>query len=134
MQFQTKLFILALLSFLFCFSGCSQEIEIEIIKGDIVNKNYTYNDKGFVISPYGKINIKTHSFYIDNKLTKLKKNTANGFIEYSLNELRDDQNFIKMLGIDTLYHKTKKFEDKVIHKDTTYFKISTKEVHIHIAK
>lgn len=133
MQYQTKLHILVLISFIFYFSSCKPIIKIQVIKGQIIDNNYSYNNNdGFINSPYGKINIKTLSYYTNKKLDKIEKNTVNGFIEYSGKDLSRDIKLIKEYDIDTIYNENKTYKEKKISNDSTFLKLKNDEVIIYI--
>lgn len=84
MKYPIKLSII--ISFLLI--SCSvKKIDFEIICAEKVDENYSYNPIGFIKNNYGKLNIKTISYY--DKKGKLKKvlwNRANGFMEYTSSE------------------------------------------------
>lgn len=102
MKYLIKLNILIALNFLVF--ACSSTKK-QLIKGKIVSDKYAYNANGFVNSPFGKVAIKTHSYYKKSKLVKTLLNKPEGFLEYTIEDLKKDTLLINYLNIDTILKK-----------------------------
>ena len=87
--------------------SCNAINNKQLIYGQIVTENYHYNQNRFVNSPFGRITIRTHSYYTNQKLTKLLSNHPEGFLEYSLEDLKKDTLLLNHFSIDTLYNLKK---------------------------
>ena len=119
MKYLTKLSII--ISFLL--TNCSvKKNDFKIIYAEKVNGNYSYNSTGFIKSNYGKLNIKTISYYDkQGKLKKILWNRANGFIEYTLSELKDDVVLLNSFDLDTIFHDKKYIDYTKEEKNDTIF-------------
>ena len=111
MKYQIKLSIF--ISFLLI--NCSvKETEFEIICTKKVSKEYSYNSIGFIENSYGKLNIKTISHYDkEGKLKEVFWNRSNGFLKYTLSELKNDVALLNSFDIDTIFYLS---NDEVIIK------------------
>ena len=100
MKYQIKLSIF--ISFLLISSV--KETEFEIICTKKVSKEYSYNPIGFIENSYGKLNIKTISHYDkEGKLKEVFWNRSDGFLKYTLSELKNDVALLNSFDIDTIY-------------------------------
>ena len=80
---------------------------------------------GFIESDYGKLNIKTISYYDkEGKLKKVLYNRANGFLEYTLSELKSDIALLNSLQVDTLFTDKKYISYIKEEKNDTIFYLS----------
>ena len=125
MKYQIKLSIF--ISFLLI--NCSvKETEFEIICTKKVSKEYSYN-------PIGFINIKTISHYDkEGKLKEVFWNRSNGFLKYTLSELKNDVALLNSFDIDTIYSDKKYISYIKEKKNDTIFYLSNDEVIIEIKK
>lgn len=93
----------------FLLIGCNtQKSDFKVIQTERVGKDYQYNPDGFIENNYGRLLIKTISHY--DKQGKLKGvfwNRANGFLEYTPLELKEDVVLLRSLDIDTIYSDKK---------------------------
>ncbi|WP_281991312.1 hypothetical protein [Aquimarina aggregata] len=128
MRIQIKLYILVLISI--TFYSYKSINNAEIIKGHLVSEDYMYNPNGFIQSPFGRINIKTHSFYKNKRLQIVLENRSEGFLEYTIEDLRNDTLLLNQYKIDTLFNDTKQFETytKQIRNDTVFYKSKKDEI------
>ncbi len=130
MKNKTKLLILNILIISFISTlllSCSKKHnEKIIIEGSIVSDVYQYNIDGFMNTPYGKITIFTQSYFKNGKLYRLLCNRANGFLEYSIEDLRKDTQLYNSLNIDSLFIKNEekflKYKISTFRNDTTFYK------------
>ncbi|GIJ94241.1 hypothetical protein CAPN002_14590 [Capnocytophaga stomatis] len=115
----------------FTLISCSvKKVEFKIISAEKTGENYSYNPIGFIKSGYGKLNINTISHY--DKAGKLKKilwNRANGFVEYTLSELKNDAILLSSFNIDTIF-SDKKYINYIKEKknDTIFYVLDNKIV------
>ena len=132
MKYQIKLSIF--ISFLLI--NCSvKETEFEIICTKKVSKEYSYNPLGFIENSYGKLNIKTISHYDkEGKLKEVFWNKSNGFLKYTLSELKNDVALLNSFDIDTIYSDKKYISYIKEKKNDTIFYLSNDEVIIEIKK
>ena len=130
MKYQTKLVTQGLSAYLVCILllSCSKKKnEIKsVIAGNIIDGYLEYNPDGFINTPYGRVNIKTQSYYKNGKLVNLEWNRANGFLPYSIEYLRSDTRLYKSFKIDSLFSKEKEkileYKTKIIRNDTIFYK------------
>ena len=118
MKYQIKLSIF--ISFLLI--NCSvKETEFEIICTKKVSKEYSYNSIGFIENSYGK-------------LKEVFWNRSNGFLKYTLSELKNDVALLNSFDIDTIYSDKKYISYIKEKKNDTIFYLSNDEVIIKIKK
>ena len=118
MKYQIKLSIF--ISFLLI--NCSvKETEFEIICTKKVSKEYSYNSIGFIENSYGK-------------LKEVFWNRSNGFLKYTLSELKNDVALLNSFDIDTIYSDKKYISYIKEKKNDTIFYLSNDEVIIEIKK
>ena len=132
MKYQIKLSIF--ISFLLI--NCSvKKTEFEIICTKKVSKEYSYNPLGFIENSYGKLNIKTISHYDkEGKLKEVFWNRSDGFLKYTLSELKNDVALLNSFDIDTIYSDKKYISYIKEKKNDTIFYLSNDEVIIEIKK
>ena len=108
------------------FANCSvKNTDFQIISTERVTEKYSYNPMGFIESDYGKLNIKTISYYDkEGKLKKVLYNRANGFLEYTLSELKSDSALLNSLQVDTLFTDKKYISYIKEEKNDTIFYLS----------
>ena len=100
-----------------------------------VSKEYSYNSIGFIENSYGKLNIKTISHYDkEGKLKEVFWNKSNGFLKYTLLELKNDVALLNSFDIDTIYSDKKYISYIKEKKNDTIFYLSNDEVIIEIKK
>jgi len=129
-----KTFI-AILMLSLAFFSCSSTNKRQLIKGELVGENYYYNQNGFVNAPFGRVTIKTHVYYTNQKLTKLLSNHPEGFLEYSLNDLKQDTLLLNHFSIDTVYNLKKiGLNKKITRNDTIFYKLKNNSILISIKK
>ena len=131
-KYQIKLSIL--ISFLLI--NCSvKKTELEIIRAKKVSENYSYNPMGFIENNYRKLNIKNISHYDkEGKLKEVLWNKPNGFLKYTLSELKNDVALLNSFDIDMIYID-KKYIGYIKEKwNDTVFYLSDDEVIIEIKK
>lgn len=114
---------------IFCFLiSCSQNNDALqfIVEGYIVGEGYEYNPLGFIDSPYGRVNIVTHSSFENGKLVNVSWNRANGALDYSLEDLKNDPKLYQSFNVDSIFNKNKKklhnYSTKTIRNDTIFWK------------
>lgn len=114
----------------FILISCSvKKVEFTVICTEKISQNYSYNPIGFIKSSYGKLNINTISYYDKSgKLKKILWNRANGFIEYTLSELKDDTTLLNSFEIDTIFSDKKYINYMKEKKNDTIFYVSDNEV------
>jgi hypothetical protein len=116
----------------FLLIGCSApKSDFKVIKTEKVGKGYQYNPNGFIENNYGRFLIKTISNY--DKQGKLKEfflNRANGFLEYTPSELKEDIALLKSLDIDTIYSDKKYISYIKEKKNDTIFYLSNNKIMI----
>ena len=118
MKYQIKLSIF--ISFLLI--NCSvKETEFEIICTKKVSKEYSYNPIGFIENSYGK-------------LKEVFWNRSDGFLKYTLSELKNDVALLNSFDIDTIYSDKKYISYIKEKKNDTIFYLSNDEVIIEIKK
>ena len=114
----------------FLLIGCSTpNSDFKVIQTEIVSKDYQYNPNGFIENNYGRLLIKTISHY--DKQGKLKGffwNRANGFLEYTSSELKEDIALVKSLDIDTIYSDKKYIGYIKEKKNDTIFYLSNNKI------
>lgn len=108
------------------FANCSvKNTDFQIISTERVTENYSYNPMGFIESDYGKLNIKMISYYDkEGKLKKVLYNRTNGFLEYTLSELKSDSTLLNSLQVDTLFTDKKYISYIKEEKNDTIFYLS----------
>jgi len=104
-----------------------------IIEGDLILSGYGYsfNPNGFINTPYGKVNISTMAYFKNDKLINLLWNRPNGFLEYSIEYLRNDPKLYLSFNVDSLFSKNEiKFLDykSTIRNDTIFYKKNKKVI------
>ena len=115
----------------FLLIGCNtQKSDFMVIQTERVGKDYQYNSNGFIENNYGRLLIKTISHY--DKQGKLKGvfwNRANGFLEYTPLELKEDVVLLESLDIDTIY-SDKKYISYIKEKknDSIFYLLNNKIV------
>jgi len=127
MKYLIKLNILFALNFLVF--GCSSTKK-QLINGKIVSDKYAYNANGFVNSPFGKVAIKTHSYYKKSKLVKTLLNKPEGFLEYTIEDLKKDTLLINYLKIDTIFSKKRICLIQKKRNDTIFCKNSKNNISV----
>ena len=114
----------------FLLIGCSTpNSDFKVIQTEIVSKDYQYNPNGFIENNYGRLLIKTISRY--DKQGKLKGvlcNRADGFLEYTPSELKEDIALVKSLDIDTIYSDKKYIGYIKEKKNDTVFYLSNNKI------
>jgi len=128
MKYLIKIYTLIILS-IFCLLiySCTNTNEMEfIIEGSVVDESYAYNPFGFINSPYGRVNIITHSSFEDGRLINLSWNRANGALDYSLNDLKNDPKLYKSFNVDSMFRENKKrfidYSENIVRNDTIFLK------------
>ena len=110
----------------FLLIGCNtQKSDFMVIQTERVGKDYQYNSNGFIENNYGRLLIKTISHY--DKQGKLKGvfwNRANGFLEYTPLELKEDVVLLESLDIDTIYSDKRYISYIKEKKNDTIFYLS----------
>ncbi len=106
--------------------SCNQKSKKDIIiESFIVGKNFHYNPSGFLNTPYGRVYILKKSIFINGKLDTLLWNRANGFLDYSFEDLRRDTILYKSFEIDSLFLKNKRLmnrSEKIKRNDSLFLK------------
>lgn len=114
----------------FLLIGCNtQKSDFMVIQTERVGKDYQYNPNGFIENNYGRLLIKTISHY--DKQGKLKGvfwNRANGFLEYTPLELKEDVVLLESLDIDTIYSDKKYISYIKEKKNDTIFYLSNNKI------
>jgi len=137
MKYQIKLYTQDILSIIICFIllSCSSNNNTQfIIDGNVISSgyNYSYNPDGFINTPYGKVNISTKSYFKNNKLINLFWNRANGFLEYSIEDLRNDPKLYQSFNVDSLFLENKKrlltYKKTMVRNDTIFYKKNQKVI------
>ena len=107
----------------------TQKSDFKVIQTERVGKDYQYNPNGFIENNYGRLLIKTISHY-DNqgKLKGVFWNRANGFLEYTSSELKEDIVLLKSLDIDTIYSDKKYIGYIKEKKNDTIFYLSNNKI------
>ena len=122
--------ILSVIISLLVISCDDSKREFEVLQTEKVSNTYEYNPDGFIKNNYGKLIVKTISHYDkEGKLKKVFWNRANGFVEYTLSELKEDVALFNSLGVDTVY-TDKKYRDYIVEKknDTIFYLLGDKVV------
>ncbi len=114
-----------------CQTNSNSKIEKDIIiESFIVGKNFHYNPKGFLNTPYGRVSVLKKSTFINGKLDTLWWNRANGFLHYSLEDLRKDSKLYKSFEIDSIYRRNQKqikeYKTRINRNDTLFLKNENK--------
>ncbi len=129
MPLKMKNYLIILFGLLINLNGICQiktSSKIEIIDSFIIGKNFHYNPEGFLNTPYGRVSILKKSIFINGKLESLWWNRANGFLHYSLEDLKRDTKLYKSFKIDSIYKKTKKqiekYKTRINRNDTLFVK------------
>ena len=104
-----------------------------IIEGNLIPSGYgySYNPNGFINTPYGKLNISTIAYFKNDKLINLLWNKPNGFLEYSIEYLRNESKLYRSFKVDSLFSKNEiKFSDykSTIRNDTIFYKENKKVI------
>ena len=114
----------------FLLIGCNtQKSDFMVIQTERIGKDYQYNSNGFIENNYGRLLIKTISHY--DKQGKLKGflwNRANGFLEYTPLELKEDVVLLESLDIDTIYSDKKYISYIKEKKNDTVFYLSNNKI------
>ena len=114
----------------FLLIGCNtQKSDFMVIQTERVGKDYQYNPNGFIENNYGRLLIKTISHY--DKQGKLKGvfwNRANGFLEYTPLELKEDVVLLESLDIDTIYSDKRYISYIKEKKNDTIFYLSNNKI------
>ncbi len=108
-----------------CCSQNNNEMEF-IIEGNIVDAGYKYNPFGFIDSPYGRVTIVTNSSFEDGRLVNLSWNRANGALDYSLEDLKNDPKLYRSFNVDSMFSENKKrlvdYSENIVRNDTIFLK------------
>ena len=114
----------------FLLIGCNtQKSDFKVIQTERVGKDYQYNPDGFIENNYGRLLIKTISHYDkQGKLRGVFWNRANGFLEYTPLELKEDVVLLKSLDIDTIYSDKKYISYIKEKKNDTIFYLSNNKI------
>ena len=114
----------------FLLIGCNtKKSDFMVIQTERVGKDYQYNPNGFIENNYGRLLIKTISHY--DKQGKLKGvfwNRANGFLEYTPLDLKEDVVLLESLDIDTIYSDKKYISYIKEKKNDTIFYLSNNKI------
>ena len=114
----------------FLLIGCSApKSDFKVIQTERIGKDYQYNPNGFIENNYGRLLIKTISLY--DKQGKLKGflwNRADGFLEYTPSELKEDVVLLESLDIDTIYSDKKYISYIKEKKNDTIFYLSNNKI------
>ena len=82
--------------------------DFEVLHTEKVADTYQHNPDGFIKNNYGKLLIKTISRYDkEGKLKEISWNRTNGFLRYTLSELKEDPALLNSFDIDTMYSAEK---------------------------
>lgn len=103
--------------------------DFKVIQTERIGKDYQYNPNGFIENNYGRLLIKTISLY--DKQGKLKGflwNRADGFLEYTPLELKEDVVLLESLDIDTIYSDKKYISYIKEKKNDTIFYLSNNKI------
>ena len=129
MKESIKISVLLLIIILLLINCNKPKRDFEVICTEKVSNTYQYNPNGFIENNYGRLLIKTISLY--NKQGKLKgffRNRANGFLEYTSSELKEDVALVKSLDIDTIYSDKKYIGYIKEKKNDTVFYLSNNKI------
>lgn len=128
MKYLTKLSIV-IISFLFPCCIYNNKNNFKIIVTEKVSPIYSYNPDGVIKNKYGNLNIKTISYYNQQgHLIKLLWNRPNGYLEYTLSELREDPFLLSSFQIDTIFSTKTYINYEVEEKNDSIFYLSNKEI------
>lgn len=106
--------------------------DFEVLHTEKVADTYRYNPDGFIKNHYGKLLIKTISRYDkEGKLKEISWNRANGFLRYTLSELKEDPALLNSFDIDTIYSTEKYIGYIKEKKNDTIFYLSDEKVVIY---
>ena len=106
--------------------------DFEVLHTEKVADTYRYNPDGFIKNNYGKLLIKTISRYDkEGKLKEISWNRANGFLRYTLSELKEDPALLNSFDIDTMYSAEKYIGYIKEKKNDTIFYLSGDKVVIY---
>ena len=106
--------------------------DFEVLHTEKVADTYRYNPDGFIKNNYGKLLIKTISRYDkEGKLKEISWNRANGFLRYTLSELKEDPALLNSFDIDTMYSVEKYIGYIKEKKNDTIFYLSGDKVVIY---
>ena len=106
--------------------------DFEVLHTEKVADTYGYNPDGFIKNNYGKLFIKTISRYDkEGKLKEISWNRANGFLRYTLSELKEDPALLNSFDIDTMYSAEKYIGYIKEKKNDTIFYLSGDKVVIY---
>jgi len=106
--------------------------DFEVLHTEKVADTYQYNPDGFIKNNYGKLLIKTISRYDkEGKLKEISWNRANGFLRYTLSELKEDPALLNSFDIDTMYSAEKYIGYIKEKKNDTIFYLSGDKVVIY---
>ena len=106
--------------------------DFEVLHTEKVTDTYQYNPDGFIKNNYGKLLIKTISRYDkEGKLKEISWNRANGFLRYTLSELKEDPALLNSFDIDTMYSVEKYIGYIKEKKNDTIFYLSGDKVVIY---
>ena len=114
----------------FLLIGCSApKSDFKVIQTERIGKDYQYNPNGFIENNYGRLLIKTISHYDhQGKLKGVFWNRANGFLEYTPLELKEDVVLLESLDIDTIYSDKKYISYIKEKKNDTIFYLSNNKI------
>lgn len=103
MKESIKISVLLLIIPLLLISCNKPKRDFEVICAEKVSNTYQYNPNGFIKNNYGRLLIKTISRYDKNrKLKEISWNRANGFLKYTLSELKEYVALLNSFDIDTI--------------------------------
>ena len=106
--------------------------DFEVLHTEKVADTYQHNPDGFIKNNYGKLLIKTISRYNkEGKLKEISWNRANGFLRYTLSELKEDPALLNSFDIDTMYSAEKYIGYIKEKKNDTIFYLSGDKVVIY---
>ena len=106
--------------------------DFEVLHTEKVADTYQYNPDGFIKNNYGKLLIKTISRYDkEGKLKEISWNRTNGFLRYTLSELKEDPALLNSFDIDTMYSAEKYIGYIKEKKNDTIFYLSGDKVVIY---
>lgn len=125
MKESIKISVLLLIIPLLLISCNKPKRDFEVICAEKVSNTYQYNPNGFIKNNYGRLLVKTISRYDRNgKLKEISWNRANGFLKYTLSELKEDVALLNSFDIDTIYSNKKYIGYIKEEKNDTIFYLS----------
>ena len=129
MKESIKISVLLLIIPLLLISCNKPKRDFEVICAEKVSNTYQYNPNGFIKNNYGKLLIKTISRYDkEGKLKEISWNRTNGFLRYTLSELKEDVALLNSFDIDTIYSDKKYISYIKEKKNDTIFYLSNNKI------